>query len=67
MSVNEAEELKVWFFRAIGLSKSHHSCEEIKQNQGYIVHCLSGCLGSGLGLADLLLSMPALHLAPRAE
>lgn len=47
MSVKEAEELKVWFFRVIGLSKSHHSCEEIKQNQGFIVHwwliaCLAG-------------------------
>lgn len=61
MSVKEAEELKVWFFRAIGLSKSHHSWEETKHSQGHIVHwwLVRVWLGSGVGLADLLLSTPA--------
>lgn len=65
MSGKDADELNVWFFRATGFSKSHHSCEERKKkNQSCVVHwCLCGCLDSELDLADLLLSIPAPQLA----
>lgn len=65
MSVEDADELNVWFFRATGLSKSHHSCEERKTINKSGLHCapVTKCscgywLGSGIELAGLLLSMP---------
>lgn len=40
MSEKDADELNVWFFRGTGLSKSHHSCEEIKKRNSGLYRAL---------------------------